>query len=213
MKKLLFALAIFGLLGSPTFAANKGDPMPSDTADYSTAPKTVVPPIVVVSPSGGGPVTTTSTTVVQGGDILSQVIEWGKVVFGGLFATAFVAAVFKGLGYLGVVTTDAMKNQLQDIVVNGINDAAAKAEAAIGGKFNVDVKNQVMADAVRYTQAHGAPLIKSLGLDPNSGEAVTAIRARIQTAIVDPLVPTNPAMASVNGDAPPVFVVGARKKG
>jgi len=209
MKKILFALTIFGLLfGSPSFAANKGDP--GDTADYSN-PTAVAPPVVLIKPSGAGPVT--STTVVQGGDVLSQVIEWAKVVFGGLFATAFVAAVFRGLSYLSVVTTDAMKNQLQDIVVNGLNDAAAKAEAAVGGKFNVDVKNQVMADAVRYTQAHGAPLIKSLGLDPNSGEAVTAIRARIQTAIVDPLVPTNPALASVNGDPTPVFVVGARKKG
>jgi hypothetical protein len=213
MKKLIAMLAATMLFATPVFAEKKGDPLSSDTATYAKPGETttVTPPTVAINPSG--PVTTTSTTIVQGGDILSQVIEWAKVVFGGLAATAFVAAVFKGLGYLGVVTTDAMKAQLTAIAVNGINDAAAKAESRVGGKFSIDVKNQVMADAVKYTQDHGAPLIKSLGLDPQSGEAVRAIQARIQTAIIDPMTPTNPALNPENVEPPPVLVVSSRKKG
>jgi hypothetical protein len=43
---------------------------------------------------------------------------------------------------------------------------------------------------VAYVQDHGADAIKTLGLDPQSGAAVEAIKARIETAIADPTIPT-----------------------
>jgi hypothetical protein len=59
------------------------------------------------------------------------------------------------------------------------------------------VKSQVISDAIAYTQEHGKDTIKALGLDASDPKAVEAIRARIQTAIIDPLTPTNPALAKV----------------
>ncbi len=60
--------------------------------------------------------------------------------------------------------------------------------------MDISVQNQVIQDAVAYTQTHAAETIKALGLDPESGQAVQAIRARIATAIVDPSTPTNPVI-------------------
>lgn len=135
-----------------------------------------------------------SSTTIQGGTIAAQVIDWLKVAFGTALAATATALIFKVMNYFGVQTTDLMKQQLQSIVVNGINDAASKAEKTVSGKFTVDVKSQVIADAVKYTQDHGKETIKALGLDPVSGAAVEAIKARIETAIVDPATPTNPAL-------------------
>lgn len=158
----------------------------------------------------------TTTTIVQGGTFVSELIEWLKLAFGGAVAAALVALSLKVLNYMGVKTTDVMKGQLQAIIVNGINASAAKAEKQVGdltaqGKFSIDVKNQVIADAMAYTQIHGGEIIKALGLDPKSGEAVSAINARIQSAITDPMTPTNPALKADDPKAPVVVVAAGAK--
>lgn len=151
------------------------------------------PPLAI----GSSPVSTvTPVKVVKGGDIAEQLIEWLQVAFGGTIGAAALWVIMKGLQFLGIKITDAQKAQLQAIIVNGINDAAVKAEAAIKNdpRLDIDIKSQVIADAVTYTQDHGAQIIKALGIDPNSGEAVEAIKARIATAINDPMTPTPPAI-------------------
>jgi hypothetical protein len=115
-----------------------------------------------------------------------------------------VAALGTGIAYkimvfFGVKVDESNKAALQAIIVNGLNQAAAKAENSLRNNTNldVDVKSQVIADAVAYTQAHAKETIKALGLDKDDPSAVEAIRARIQTAIVDPLTPTNPALDKI----------------
>src|ERR1700761_6091614 len=127
-------------------------------------------------------------TTVHGGSLLASVVEWGATAFGTAIAALVTAVTYRGLSLLGVQVTDAQKSQLQAVVVNGINSAAAKAETQLrgDGSLDVNVKSQIVSDAVKYTQDHAADLIKSLGLDPNSGQAVEAIRARVATALADP---------------------------
>lgn len=136
------------------------------------------------------------TTVVEGGTIAATIIQYMQIAFGGAIATLTTALIYKAFGWMGIQINQQQRDQLQSIVVNGVNDAAAKAEVSLRGdhRLDIDVKNQVIADAVEYTQHHGADTIKALGLDPNSGQAVEAIRARIATALNDPLTPTPPAI-------------------
>lgn len=168
--------------------------------------KTVTLP-ATTSIETSSPVTT--TTVVKGGGVIADVIEWLKVAFGGALAAATTGLIIRGMTWFGVQTTTAMRAQLQGIIVNGINQAADKVSAEVKNdpRFSIDVKNQVVADTIAYTRAHGAETMKALGLDPASGEAVTIIKARIETALNDPNTPTpnvptlNPLAAkpTVNG--------------
>lgn len=128
------------------------------------------------------------------GTIAGQVLTWIAAAFAvplGAIATGWLLRLFK---LSGVQVTDAMKDQLQNIVVNGLNAAAARNAEALKGQNQIVVKNQIVADAVRYAQEHGAETIKALGLDPKSGEAVEAIKARIETALNDPATPTPPVI-------------------
>lgn len=142
-----------------------------------------------------------ATTTVKGGDVAASFIEWLQVAFGAILGTGATALVVKGLQWLGVQVTDQMRAQLQSVIVNGLNDAAAKAETTLraGDSMNVTVKNQIVADAVKYTQDHASQTIKALGLDPQSGQAVEAIKARIQTALNDPATPTPAAITPASG--------------
>lgn len=150
---------------------------------------------------GSGAVFADDNTTVHFGPILSETIQWVAAAFGTAFATGAVAAVFKLFKYLGIQVADAQKTQLQAIIVNGLNDAAAKAEiaVAVNPSLNVDVKSKIVSDAIAYTQAHGAETIKALGLDPASGAAVEAIKARIATAVADPATPTPAVLGGSNG--------------
>jgi tartrate dehydratase beta subunit/fumarate hydratase class I family protein len=155
-----------------------------------------------------GPTTTvqtsapvTSTTVVKGGDLAAQIIQWLQVAFGSTIGGVALYIFVRGLNYIGIKITAENKAQLQGIIVNGLNAAAARAEVQLKNNPNLDinVKSKIIADAVGYAQDHGAETIKALGLDPKSGEAVEAINARIQTALNDPTVPTPAVITPANG--------------
>lgn len=147
------------------------------------------------------PAGTTTVTTVKGGTIAASIIEWMQVAFGGVIGAGVLAGIVKGLQWMGIQVTTQMKGQLQAIIINGINDAAAKAQVALksSDKLDIQVKNQIIADAVDYTQRHAPDTIKALGLDPKSGEAVEAIRARIETALNDPTTPTPAEITPLTG--------------
>jgi Spy/CpxP family protein refolding chaperone len=136
---------------------------------------------------------------VHGGQILADVVAWGEAAFGTAIATVATAAIYRAMKWMGIQVTDGQKAQLQAVVVNGLNDAAARAQVSLksNAALDVNVQQQVIREAVRYTQSHAADTITALGLDPNSGSAVEAIRARIATAIADPNTPTDPAITPV----------------
>lgn len=127
---------------------------------------------------------------------LSSSDSWLQVAFGTAIAGAVLWLITRVLGWFGIQTTDMQRAQLQAIVVNGLNAAAAKAQVSLRStdKLDFSSKSAIVNDAVQYAQDHAAETIKALGLDPKSGEAVEAIRARIETALNDPNTPTPPAI-------------------
>lgn len=143
-------------------------------------------------------------TTIHGGQILANVLAYVGSAFGVAFAGLVTAVVYKVLGKLGVEVTAQQKEALNSVIVNGLNDASAKAQASVGSNAALDlnVKSQIVASAVAYTQTHAADTIKALGLDPQSGQAVQAIRARMTTLVADPAQPTSEtANAAVAGAA------------
>jgi hypothetical protein len=132
--------------------------------------------------------------IIDTGTVGGQVLTWVMATFGTTIGAALTALIWRLLQKAGIQANDALRARLQDIVVNGLNLAAKAAETELAGKGKIEVKNAIAADAVRYAQAHGAETIKALGLDPTSPQAVEAIKARIETAVVDPTVPTPKVM-------------------
>lgn len=185
MKRLIVAIAATFLAFAPMTVVLAQSPATAVTAP-GTASQTAV------STTGA----VTSDTTISIGTIAGQVLTWIAAAFAlpiGTVLTMWLMRLFK---LAGVQVTDQMKDQLQGIVVNGINAAAANATLQAAGKGTVAIKSQVVADAVTYVQRHGAETIKALGLDPQSGEAVEAIKARIATAIADPATPTPPVLTA-----------------
>jgi hypothetical protein len=192
MKRFIVAaLALACIFSSPVFAQGN----PSDVANYDKPPVVTNTQTNTTTPTAP----TSVTTVVKGGSFAADVLEWLKVIFVPIVGGLLVGIAFKVMSFFGVKVEDSNRAQLQSIIVNGLNQAAAKAEGQLRAnpKLDIDVKSQVISDAIAYTQEHGKDTIKALGLDATDQKAVEAIRARIQTAIIDPLTPTNPALAKV----------------
>lgn len=138
---------------------------------------------------------------VSTGTVLGQVLGWLTAAFGSTIGAVLTAWLLRLFKKAGLDATEVMSEKLQRIIVNGINIGAAAAQQGLQGKGKVEIKNETVARAVQYTQEHAADTIKALGLDPESGRAVEAIKARIETAISDPAVPT-PAVLDAPGTPP-----------
>lgn len=199
MKKYLFALCALALSGVAYASApicsgecmvHREDVTFNDR--WPSQPKLIYAQAVTGTTTVQTSAPVTATTTVSGGDLAAQVIEWLKVAFGTVLAGFGTLAIVAIRSYFGVMTTDAQKAALQAIAVNGVNAAALKAEEALrkNPSLDINVKNAVVQDAVAYVQAHGAETIKALGLDPNSGDAVDAIKARVATAMHGNETPT-----------------------
>lgn len=143
---------------------------------------------------------------VSAGTWAGDILTWLAAAFSVPLGAIATAALWKLFKLLGVQVTDQMKSQLQGIIVNGLNQGAANISGKIKGAGTVEIKNAIVADAVQYTQEHAADTIKALGLDPQSGAAVEAIKARIETALNDPATPT-PAIITPDQGVPQVSVV------
>lgn len=202
MRAIKIALLLLGLL---TFAPGAVAQEPTLTPPVATVPA------VVASPAAQqNTITTTapvsSTTTISVGTLASQLLNWVMLAFSGPIGAMVVWILVRVLKKLGIDASDALRARLQEMVVNGLNLGAARIEKNIEGKGKIEIKNEIAQSAVAYVQAHGAETIKALGLDPQSGAAVEAIKARIETAIADPLIPT-PAVMSP--DAAPKLGVPA----
>ena len=173
MKTLLRFCAAVALVC--VFAAFSGDAFAQVAASQNTI--TTTAPV-------------SSETTISVGTLASQVLNWIMVGFTPVIGSVVVWILVRVLKKLGIDATDALRLRLQEMIVNGLNISAKAAEGKLEGKLPVIVKGQIISDTVNYVQAHGAETIKALGLDPQSGPAVDAIKARIETAIADPMQPT-----------------------
>lgn len=145
--------------------------------------------------------------VVSTGTWAGEVLTWLAAAFSVPIGAVGVAVLLKIFKILGVQVTDQMKAQLQGIIVNGINNGAANLSSRVKGQGQVEIKNAIVADAVKYTQDHAGETMKALGLDPQSGAAVEAIKARIETALNDPATPTPAVITPPEGSAPTQIAV------
>lgn len=128
------------------------------------------------------------------GTLGGQVLMWIAAAFSLPIGALLTVLAKRAMTLAGVQVNEAMSKQLQDTIVNGLNASAANVSERLKGQGTIAIKNAVVADAVKYVQDHRAETIQALGLDPQSGAAVQAIKARIETAIADPTTPTPPAI-------------------
>lgn len=177
MKWIAVALAL--LFAAPAFAQDQPVTGPS--------PVTVAAPpaTVVVAPA---------PAVIETGTLGGQVLLWVMSAFGTTIGAALTAYILRVLKNAGVQGTELLRSKLQDIIINGLNLGAKEFAADLQGKGTIEVKNAVVARAVVYAQDHGAETLTALGINPTSPEAVEAIKARIETAINDPVAPTPPVL-------------------
>lgn len=164
----------------------------TDAPGYTPAP--VAPGIAPI----GTPV------FVNVGSLGSDVLTWMAAVFTPVLGSILTAAIYQFLKKMGIDMTDAMRARLQEVVVNGLNIGAAKAEDALRSAPAVDVKSTAVAHAIEYVQAHGADTLKALGFDPKDQKTIEAIQARAESAILNPNVPTasilNPDVPKAGGN-------------
>ncbi len=196
--KLTRLLAVAFLAFAPIAAVAQTYQIVPPGVTAPVAPPVVIAPIPNASPPAApvtqntvnttGPVA--SSTTISVGTLAGAILNWIMVAFGPVIGGMVVWILVRVLNKLGIQATDAMRARLQEIVINGLNAGAKNATEQLQGRGQVEIKNAVVAQAVAYTQVHGAETIKALGIDPQSGSAVEAIKARIETAINDPSTPT-----------------------
>jgi hypothetical protein len=135
---------------------------------------------IVVAPPASAEPTASFSVGTWIADLLGALVAlFGTVI--GSFVTKWVMAVAKKAG---LDATQAMSDKLNSIITNGLHDGAAKLGQDLTGKLNVQVKNQVIAQAVTYAQTHGVDTIKDLGgVDLNDPKVVEALQARAAAAL------------------------------
>jgi hypothetical protein len=197
MKRLLSAGLIFAAVAFTCTSASASASASAPASAHQASPATWRL-ADAGAPATQNTITTTapvsSETNISVGTLAGQFLAWIMVAFSGPIGGLAVWIMVRVLKNLGITASDAMRARLQEIVVNALNVSAPKVQADLAGRGQVEIKNAVVAQAVAYTQAHGADTIKALGLDPTSGAAVEAIKARIETAIADPSTPTPAAL-------------------
>lgn len=170
--RLRTALCVIAIAAIASASAHAADPVAATQNTITTT----------------GPVT--SDTVISLGTLAGQVLTWITSLFVASVGTLLSAWIARAFRNAGVDFTDSMRSRLQEMVVHGLNLGAATASADLAGRGQIAIKNQAISTAVRYVQEHGAQELKSMGIDPMSNIAVSAIQARIQTAITDANSPT-----------------------
>lgn len=128
------------------------------------------------------------------GTVAGEIMTWLAAAFSipiGALLTAWLLRLFK---VAGLEATKQMSEELNKVLVNGLNDAAYNGARLTEGKLPVAVKDPIVASAISYAIDRAPATMKGLGLDPNDGETVKVLRARIATLAADPAVPTPPIM-------------------
>jgi hypothetical protein len=124
-------------------------------------------------------------TSVAFGDYAGAIVMWMLPILLPVIAAFATDLYVKMRARLGLQTSDAQRAKFQEIVENGVALGAHDAKASLSGKLTFEVKDQIMASAVEYTKAHAAETLNGIGIDPNSPEAVEAIRARAAKMLAD----------------------------
>lgn len=192
VKTILLSLAAVALLVSTAQSQQPLPHKPTTAERLAQAPELAAAP--ALQPSAGTTITTsapvTATTRIDVGTYAGQALMWVASVFGTTIGAALTALLMRMMKNAGIEGSELLRGKLQSIIVNGLNAGARAASERIQGRAEIDIKNQAVAEAIAYVQVHGADTMKQLGVDPNDPDTIAAIKARIETAINDPSVPT-----------------------
>lgn len=219
MRRVLIGLAFLAALASPAIAGLEVRATPQGTQVSIDGQPLVAGQMIAQAPAptteagGGQQVGVTSLpapVVVQQapkvahlplGEYLGDVLEYIATFFGTVISTLVVAWLSRVFKNAGIQVTDQLRDRLQELVVNGVNLAAAEAADKLKGKGEIDVKNQLLARTVTYVQDHGADTLKKLGVDPKDPKFVEAVQARIEAAVNNPATPTPPVLDGQKADS------------
>jgi 6,7-dimethyl-8-ribityllumazine synthase len=91
---------------------------------------------------------------------------------------------------VGFSLQEAARKRLEELVTNGLALGAAKVAKTVDGKFNVDMKSQVLKETVDYVEKHGEETLQKLGVLPGSTNSTEVIEARAEKQLADPNVAT-----------------------
>ena len=202
MFRHLLALAILLALTFPTFAEDPtpvvGGPVVIGQAqlqkgDFGGVGLVQASPVVVAPPAE-------PATSVSLGSWIADLLGSLVAIFGSVIATFLTKWVIAVAKTAGVNATQAMSDRLNDIIARGLHDGALRLGEDITGKLNVQVKGQIVAQAVAYAQTHGAETVKNLvGVDINDPIVIEALQARA-AAVLSGIGP-DAVMASKNAQA------------
>ena len=151
-----------------------------------------------------GPVT--SSTQIDVGSIASSAFAWAATAALGVVVPFIVKLLLAVAARFGQATTDALRARFTEFVTNGANLLVAAGAERLRGLSPIEVKGAILADLVRYVQAHGAETVKKLGVDPQSPKLVEAVQAQLETAITNPAVPTATALSPRPAEVTATFV-------
>ena len=174
MKKIFLIMALFTLMFSAPLVVQQSYAQPA--------------PVTTNTVQTTGPVT--ADTQISIGTLAGEVLTWLAAAFSvpiGALLTVWLVRLFKAAG---LDATKQMSDQLNTVLVNGLNDAARNGALQSSGRLNVTVKDPLVASAIQYALDRQPETLKALGLDPTDGETVKVLRARIATLAADSTIPT-----------------------
>jgi hypothetical protein len=124
----------------------------------------------------------------------AAVLSWVIAITAPAIGAALVALIYKAFELVGIHLDNKRREKLQDIIVNGINLASLKVGPHLQGKYDVNVRNQIVFDVLTYVKDHGREVLASLGVEGDDAKLAEIITARVTRAINDPLSPTPPEL-------------------
>jgi hypothetical protein len=167
-------------------------PYASETAQMAQA--ATQPVAVPATPAASTTVQTTgdvqSTTKISVGTLAGELLQSVLAIFAVPVGGFLSMILFRAVKAAGVNLSTMNEAKLQESINRAVVMFGNYAPKVLDGKMTVDVKNQVVANAVKYVQEHRADTLKALGVAPSDPTTAEALKARAEMAIADPAVPT-----------------------
>ena len=114
---------------------------------------------------------------VSAGSLLGTSIEILVGVLGAPIAAALTLLIVRMARMLGVDIQAAYRKRLEEMIENGLTEAADRLNKRLGGTLDVNVRSELVAEAADYLVKYGRETVKALGGDPKDRDAMRAIVA------------------------------------
>lgn len=112
------------------------------------------------------------------GGLLGQLILTIVTLFGAPIAWYLVKLVARLAHQAGFDLDEARRARLQEMVENGLREAATRTGTALGGKLEIGTRQMLVTEAAAYLAKHGAETLAKLNGDPESmGQMEELVRA------------------------------------